>query len=60
MADEKPDVLLIGGLEPKVTLHKLIDASDKAAFLKPLADKMRVIVVAYTNERISPEFSVFS
>jgi hypothetical protein len=38
MAGEKPDVLLvgarkpvlIGGLESKVTLHKLIEASDKA------------------------------
>jgi len=64
MAGEKPDVLLVGhkkpvivaGLEPKVTLHKLIDAPDKEAFLKPLADKIRAIAVAYTNERISPEF----
>src|SRR5664279_1188828 len=64
MAGEKPDVLLIGnkkpvivgGLEPKVTLHKLIDATDKDAFLKSIADKVRALVVAYTNERISPEF----
>jgi len=64
MAGEKPDVLLVGnkkpvivnGLESKVTLHKLIDASDKEAFLKPLADKVRAIAVAYTNERIGPEF----
>ena len=64
MAGEKPDVLLVGhkkpvivgGLEPKVTLHRLIDAPDKEAFLKPLADKIRAIAVAYTNERIGPEF----
>ena len=64
MAGEKPDVLLIGnkkpvivsGLEPKVTLHKLIDATDKDAFLKSIAGKVRALVVAYTNERISPEF----
>jgi len=64
MAGEKPDVLLVGhkkpvivgGLESKVTLHKLIDATDKDAFLKPIADKIRAIVVAYTNERIGPEF----
>jgi len=64
MAGEKPNVLLIGqkkpvivgGLEPVVTLHKLIDATDKEAFLKSVADKIRAIAVAYTNERISPEF----
>ena len=64
MAGEKPDVLLVGhkkpvivgGLEGKVTLHKLIDATDKEAFLKSIADKVRAIAVAYTSERISPEF----
>jgi lactate dehydrogenase-like 2-hydroxyacid dehydrogenase len=64
MAGEKPDVLLIGnkkpvmvaGLEGKVTLHCLIDAQDKGAFLKSLADKVRAIVVAYTNERIDGTF----
>ena len=64
MAGEKPDVLLVGnkkpvimaGLDGKVALHPLIDAKDKEAFLKPLADKVKAIVVSYTNERISPEF----
>lgn len=64
MAGEKPDILLVGhkkpvvmaGLESKVTLHKLIDAQDKEAFLKPLADRVRAIAVSYTNERIGPEF----
>jgi lactate dehydrogenase-like 2-hydroxyacid dehydrogenase len=64
MAGEKPDVLLVGnkkpvmmaGLEGKVTLHCLIDAKDKEAFLKSIADKVRAIVVTYTNERIDPEF----
>ena len=64
MAGEKPDVLLVGhkkpvivgGLEPKVTLHKLIDAPDKEAFLKSIADKVGAIAVAYTADRISPEF----
>ncbi len=64
MAGEKPDVLLVGhkkpvivgGLEPKFTLHKLIDAKDKDAFLKPIADKIRAIAVAYTNERIGADF----
>lgn len=64
MAGEKPDVLLVGhkkpvivgGLEPKVTLHRLIDATDKDAFLNSIAGKVRAIAVAYTNERIGPEF----
>ena len=64
MAGEKPDVLLVGnkkpvmmaGLQDKVTLHCLIDAKDKEGFLKSVADKVRAIVVTYTNERISPEF----
>ena len=64
MAGEKPDVLLVGnkkpvmmaGLEGKVNLHCLIDAKDKDAFLKSLADKVRAIVVAYTNERIDGAF----
>ena len=64
MAGEKPDVLLVGnkkpvimaGLDGKVALHPLIDAKDKDAFLKSLADKVQAIVVSYTNERISPEF----
>ena len=64
MAGEKPDVLLVGnekpvivgGLDPKVTLHRLIAAKDKEAFLSSLADKVRALAVAYTNERISPEF----
>jgi lactate dehydrogenase-like 2-hydroxyacid dehydrogenase len=64
MAGEKPDVLLVGhkkpvivkGLEGAVTLHKLIDAPDKEAFLKSVADRIRAIVVAYTNERIDGAF----
>ena len=64
MAGAKPDVLLVGnkkpvimaGLEGKVNLHCLIDAKDKEAFLKSIADKVRAIVVSYTNERIDPAF----
>lgn len=61
---DKPDVLLVGtkkrvivdGLESNVTLHKLIDATDKDAFLASLADRIRAIVVCYTNERIDAAF----
>src|SRR5665811_930747 len=57
MAGEKPDVLLIGnkkpvivaGLESKVTLHKLIDAADKDAFLKSIADKVRAFKLSLND-----------
>ena len=64
MAGDKPDVLLVGnkkpvivkGLEGKVTLHALIDAKDKDAFLKSVADKVRAIAVAYTADKIDAAF----
>jgi lactate dehydrogenase-like 2-hydroxyacid dehydrogenase len=64
MAGEKPDVLLVGnkkpvlvkGLENKVTLHPLIDAADKDAFLKSLGDKIRAIAIAYTADKVDAAF----
>jgi lactate dehydrogenase-like 2-hydroxyacid dehydrogenase len=64
MAGEKPDVVLIGakkpvmvkGLEPKVTLHYLIDANDQDAFLKSVADKVRAIAIAYTANKLDAAF----
>ena len=64
MAGEKPDVLLIGankpvmvrGLEPKVTLHYLVDAKDQDAFIKSIGDKMRAIAVAYTANKVDAAF----
>ena len=64
MAGEKPDVLLIGqkkpvmvkGLEPRVTLHYLIDAKDPDAFLRSVADKVRAIAIAYTSNKIDAAF----
>ncbi|HEX3859355.1 MAG TPA: 2-hydroxyacid dehydrogenase [Pseudolabrys sp.] len=64
MASAKPDVLLIGykkpvivgGLEPKVTLHPLAEAKDRDAFLASVADKVRAIAVAYTANKIDAEF----
>src|ERR1041385_8395526 len=64
MAGEKPDVLLIGakkpvmvkGLEPKVTLHYLVDAKDQDAFLKSVADKVRAIAIAYTANKLDAAF----
>jgi lactate dehydrogenase-like 2-hydroxyacid dehydrogenase len=64
MAGEKPDVLLIGqkkpvmvkGLEGKVTLHYLVDAQEKEAFLKSIAGKVRAIAIAYTSNKIDAAF----
>jgi lactate dehydrogenase-like 2-hydroxyacid dehydrogenase len=64
MAGEKPDVLLVGnkkpvimrGLDGRVTLHCLIDATDKDAFLKAIADKVRAIIVAYTADKVDAAF----
>jgi lactate dehydrogenase-like 2-hydroxyacid dehydrogenase len=64
MAGEKPDVLLIGnkkprllsGLEPKTTLHFLMDAKDPDAFIGSLADKVRAIAIAYTSNKLDAKF----
>src|SRR5450631_2933499 len=64
MAGEKPDVLLIGtrkpvlvsGLDPKVTLHYLLEAKDKDAFIKSVSDKIRAIAVAYTANKVDANF----
>src|SRR5471030_1742760 len=64
MAGEKPDVLLvgakkpvlIGGLEPKVTLHDYLGAKDKDAFIKSVADKIRAIAIAYTANKVDAAF----
>src|SRR5471030_1554647 len=64
MAGEKPDVLLIGarkavlvsGLDPKVTLHYLLEAKDQDAFIKSVSDKIRAIAVAYTANKVDANF----
>ena len=64
MAGEKPDVLLIGagsrfmvhGLEPKVTLHYLLEAKDPEAFIKSIGDKIRAIAMAYTANKLDAAF----
>lgn len=64
MSDAKPDVLLIGpskplltkGLEPAFTVHRLIDADDREAFLSAIAGRVRAFAVTYTNQRIDPAF----
>ena len=64
MADEKPDVLLVGnrkpvlvgGMEPKVTLHDYLGTADKASLIKSVGDKIRAIAVAYTANKIDGDF----
>jgi lactate dehydrogenase-like 2-hydroxyacid dehydrogenase len=48
--------VMVKGLEPKVTLHYLIDAKDQDAFLKSVADKVRAIAIAYTANKLDAAF----
>jgi lactate dehydrogenase-like 2-hydroxyacid dehydrogenase len=64
MAGEKPDVLLVGarkpvlvgGLEPKVNLHHLLEAKDRDAFIASVGDKIRAIAIAYTANKVDADF----
>jgi lactate dehydrogenase-like 2-hydroxyacid dehydrogenase len=64
MTDEKPDVLLVGpskpllanGLEPRFTVHRLIEADDREALLNRIADRVRALAVTYTNQKIDADF----
>jgi lactate dehydrogenase-like 2-hydroxyacid dehydrogenase len=64
MSSNKPDILLIGpskplmakGLEPVFTVHKLIEAKDREAFLSGLADRVRAFAVTYSNQNINADF----
>jgi lactate dehydrogenase-like 2-hydroxyacid dehydrogenase len=63
MAD-KPDILLVGpskpllakGLEAAFTVHGLIEAKDREAFLNGIADRVRAFAVTYSNQKIDAEF----
>src|SRR6266852_8343120 len=64
MADNKPDVLLVGpskpllakGLTPVFTIHRLIEAIDREAFLSGIADRVRAFAVTYSNQKIDAAF----
>jgi lactate dehydrogenase-like 2-hydroxyacid dehydrogenase len=64
MASEKPDILLIGqakpvivgGLEPLATVHKLIEAKDKDAFIAEIGPRIRGVAIAYTANKIDGAF----
>ena len=61
MASNKPDILLVGpskpllikGLEPAFTVHSLIEAKDREAFLSGIADRVRAFAVTYSNQKIN-------
>lgn len=63
MANDKPDVLLVGaskpvivdGLTPTVTLHHCPDVDGSEAMIARLADKVRAMAVTLTSSRITPE-----
>jgi len=64
MASEKPDILLIGppkpvfvtGLDPAFTMHRLIDAKDRDAFIASIADRVRGFAVTYSNHKVDADF----
>lgn len=64
MANEKPDVLLIGarkpvlmkGLESKVNLHHFLEADDKDAFIKSVGPKIGAMALAYSHYKIDGDF----
>src|SRR5712675_32247 len=64
MADNRPDVLLVGpskpllakGLTPVFNIHRLIDATDREAFLSGIADRVRAFAVTYSNQKIDAAF----
>jgi lactate dehydrogenase-like 2-hydroxyacid dehydrogenase len=57
MANEKPDILLLGppkpvianGLAPLFNVHRLIEAKDRDAFVASLADRVRGFAVTFSN-----------
>lgn len=66
MATIKADVLLIGqakpviveGLSPHVTLHKLSEAADREAFLAEIAPRIRGFAVSYMAHKVDDALMV--
>ncbi len=64
MANDKPDVLLIGarkpvlmkGLESKVNLHHFLEADDKDVFIKSVGPKIGAMALAYSHYKIDGDF----
>ncbi|CAL8980610.1 2-ketogluconate reductase [Rhodoplanes serenus] len=64
MTADKPEILLVGtakpvivgGLDPIATVHRMIEAEDPESFLAAIAERVRGIAVAYTANRIDAAF----
>jgi lactate dehydrogenase-like 2-hydroxyacid dehydrogenase len=64
MAADKAEILLIGqakpviveGIGPFATVHKLVEAKDKNAFIADIAPRIRGIAIAYTANKIDGAF----
>jgi lactate dehydrogenase-like 2-hydroxyacid dehydrogenase len=64
MAADKPGILMIGqakpvivgGIEPFATVHKLVEAKDQDAFINEVAPRVRGIAIAYTANKIDGAF----
>lgn len=63
MPGDRPDILLVGAAKPVIvdglaeafTVHRLIDAPDPEAFLKPIAGKIRGIAVSFAGLAVAGE-----
>jgi len=64
MASNKPDILLVGpprpvfakGLDPAFNVHRLIEATDREAFMAGIADRVRGFAVTHSNQKVDAEF----
>jgi lactate dehydrogenase-like 2-hydroxyacid dehydrogenase len=48
--------VIVGGIEPFATVHKLVEARDQDAFIEQVAPRIRGIAVAYTANKIDGAF----
>ncbi|MFL9827640.1 2-hydroxyacid dehydrogenase [Rhodoplanes sp. SY1] len=63
-AGDTPNVLLVGtakpivvgGLDPIVRLHRLIEAPDRERFLADVAGRVRALAVTHSGNKIDPAF----
>src|ERR1700687_3570730 len=63
MSSNKPDILLVGppkpvfikGLESAFTVHRLVEAEDRDAFVSAISDRVRAFAVSYSNQKVNAE-----
>jgi lactate dehydrogenase-like 2-hydroxyacid dehydrogenase len=64
MDSDKPEILLIGpvkpvlvkGLDPAFTMHRLAEATDRDALIGSIAGRVRGFAVSYSNQKVSADF----